>query len=457
MENLDHMSGYGGRAIEVLESIGAKVGDRLRVEKAGRFYEGVLMPRSESGDPNHLVLKLRSGYNLGVRVSRGVRVSKIGEGKLPGLGLPPLEVKHDQNLPDVTIVGTGGTIASRVDYRTGAVYPTFTPQEIYATVPELSALANIRVVEACNVFSEHMTPQLWVKIGETIAKEINGGASGVVVAHGTDTMGYTAAALSFMLRGLFRPVVLVGSQRSSDRPSSDAALNLISAVTVAGRSDIAEVCVVMHGSMEDDFCLIHRGTRVRKCHTSRRDTFQSINDIPVGMVRGRELKFFRDDYNRAGPEGKVKIEGKFEPRVALLKVTPGMPSSVIDGTLAAGDRGIVLEGTGLGHAPETLFEGIKHAVAKGVPVVMTSQCLWGRVDMKVYSTGRDLLQLGVIPGEDMLPEVAWVKLMWLLGQTKDPKEISELMQRNLAGEITQGTRPDMFLKLMCSWETQQAV
>ena len=440
------MSGYRGKVQQLLKAASAEVGDRVKVESAGRTYEGVLMPRTELGDPNHLVLKLQSGYNVGIKAGKGAKIALLERGKPPKLGIPVIEIKHDPQKPNVTIVGTGGTIASRVDYRTGAVYPAFTPEEIYSAVPELAEIANVRVVEACNVFSEHMTPELWVKIGGAIAKEINGGASGVVVAHGTDTMGYTAAALSFMLKGLFRPVVLVGSQRSSDRPSSDAALNLISAVTVAGKSDIAEVCVVMHGSAEDDFCLIHRGTRVRKCHTSRRDTFQTINDIPIGMVRGRELKLFRDDYNRASPKGRVRVEGKFEPRVALLKVTPGMPSSVIDDMLRAKDRGIVLEGTGLGHVPESLFNGIKRAVKRGVPVVMTSQCLWGRVDMKVYSTGRDLLQLGVIPGEDMLPEVAWVKLMWVLGQTRVPQKVSKLMRQNLAGEITPRTRPDVFLK-----------
>lgn len=440
------MSGYRGRVQKLLNVASVKVGDKVKVESAGRTYEGVLMPRTELGDPNHLVLKLRSGYNVGIKIGSGIRIKLLERGKPPKLGIPGLELAPDPSKPNVTIIGTGGTIASRVDYRTGAVFPAFTPEEIYSTVPELAEIANIKVVEACNVFSEHMTPELWTKIGRAIAREINGGASGVVVAHGTDTMGYTAAALSFMLKGLFRPVVLVGSQRSSDRPSSDAALNLISAVTVAGRSDIAEVCVVMHGSTEDDFCLIHRGTKVRKCHTSRRDTFQTINDIPIGMVKARELKFFRDDYNHASPKGRVTVDGKFEPKVALLKVTPGMPSSIIDGMLRVGDKGIVLEGTGLGHVPQSLFAGIKRATAKKVPLVMTSQCLWGRVDMKVYSTGRDLLQLGVIPGEDMLPEVAWVKLMWTLAHTKDPKKVSRIMQNNLASEIAQRTRPDVFLK-----------
>jgi len=217
-------------------------------------------------------------------------------------------------------------------------------------------------------------------------------------------------------------------------------------VSVAAKSDVAEVTVVMHGSTEDDFCLIHRGTKVRKCHTSRRDAFQSVNDIPVGMVRGREIELFRDDYNRASPGGRVRLQGRFEKDVALVKVTPGLPSSVIKGIVTSGDKGLVIEGTGLGHVPESLFKGIGAATKKGLPVVMTSQCLWGRVDMNVYATGRDLLKLGVVPGEDMLPEVAWVKLMWALGKTKDPKKATKLMLENLAGEITPRTRPDVFLK-----------
>jgi len=439
------MSGYRGRAIKVLKSISAKVGDRLRIEKAGQIYEGILMPRTELGDPNHLVIKLSSGYNVGVRLAKDVRVSKVAEGRIPKIGPPPLELVPDPKKPNVTVLGTGGTIASRVDYRTGAVYPAFTAEELYAAVPELAELANVKTVAVCNVFSENMRLELWVKTARAVARELNKGASGVVIAHGTDTMGYTAAALSFMLKGLFRPVVLVGSQRSSDRPSSDAALNLLGAVAVASKLDIAEVCVVMHGSTEDDFCLIHRGTKVRKCHTSRRDTFQTVNDYPIGMVKGDEITAF-GGYNRASPTGKVRVDAKLEPRVALVKVFPGMQSKAIDALLNAGYKGIVLEGTGLGHTPESLFSGIQRTIKRGVPVVMTSQCVWGRVDMKVYSTGRDLLQLGVIPGEDMLPEVAWIKLMWVLGHTRDLQEVSKLMRTNLAGEISSSTRPDVFLK-----------
>jgi len=437
------VSGYKGKALKVLKAVRAKVGDRLRVEKLSQVHEGILMPRTELGDQNHLVIKLDSGYNLGVRLTRDAKVRKVAVGKAPRMGLPPIAFKPDPSKPSVSILGTGGTIASRVDYRTGAVYPAFSAEELYSAVPELADLANIKTSAVCSVFSENMSPQLWVKIARAVAREMNGGARGVVIAHGTDTMGYTAAALSFAFRGVFRPVVLVGSQRSSDRPSSDAALNLLSAVAVASKSDIAEVCVVMHGSTEDDFCLVHRGTKVRKCHTSRRDTFQTINDLPMCVVKDGEI-IPLSDYNKAKQEGKVVVDAKFEPRVALVKVSPGIQPKTIDSVLRAGYRGIVLEGTGLGHTPEVLFSSIKRAIKRGVPVVMTSQCIWGRVDMKVYSTGRDLLQLGVIPGEDMLPEVAYVKLMWVLGHTQDMREVSKLMLTNVAGEILSRTRPDAF-------------
>jgi glutamyl-tRNA(Gln) amidotransferase subunit D len=439
------MFGYRGKVLRLLKSLQAEVGDRLRIESRGRVYEGILMPRSELGDPDHVVIKLDSGYNLGIRVAGKVKITKVGRGKVPRLGLPPIEIKRDPNKPDVTIVGTGGTIASRVDYRTGAVFPSFTPQEIYSAVPELADIANIKVKEACNVLSENMTPRLWIKTGRAVANEINDGAKGVVVAHGTDTMGYTAAALSFMLRGLFRPVVLVGSQRSSDRPSSDAAMNLISSVVVAGRSDIAEVCVVMHGSMNDDFCLIHRGTKVRKCHTSRRDAFQTINDLPLGMVRGGNITLLREDYRRATNEGKVEVDDKFEEKVAIVKVFPNMSGEIIEALLDMNYKGIVLEGTGLGHTPKSLFASIKKAIGQGVPVVMTSQCIWGRINMNVYSTGRDLLRIGVIPGEDLLPEVAYVKLMWLLPKTSDLDELRKLMLTDYAGEITGRTKLKAFM------------
>jgi glutamyl-tRNA(Gln) amidotransferase subunit D len=430
------MPSYRGVAAKLLESARADVGDKIRVELKRGVFEGILMPRPELADDKHLVLKLSSGYNIGIHVKSVRSVQVLEKGRPPEIS-PPSPPQPSPSLPRVAILGTGGTIASRVDYRTGAVYPAFTAGELYSIVPELAGIANIEVAEVCRVFSEHMTPKLWVKIGKEVARAINRGARGVVVAHGTDTMAYTAAALSFMLKGLFRPVALVGSQRSSDRPSSDAALNLISAVTFAARSDVAEVVVVMHGSMSDDICLVHRGTKVRKCHTSRRDAFVSVNRPPLAVIKDGEVELLERNYRRAGEKGRVRVDGKFEPRVVLIKATPGYSSDILEAAVDLGYRGIVIEGTGLGHAPETMFAGIKRAIERDIPVVMTSQCIWGRINMRVYSTGRDLLSLGVIPGEDMLPETALVKLMYVLGRTRKMEKVRELMLKNLAGEISE--------------------
>jgi glutamyl-tRNA(Gln) amidotransferase subunit D len=333
-------------------------------------------------------------------------------------------------LPDVTIIGTGGTIASKIDYKTGAVHPSFTTSELTNAIPELSKIANIKTKLLFNILSENMTPEHWKDIAKAVAEELNQGASGVVVAHGTDTLGYTSAALSFMLQNLEKPVVLVGSQRSSDRPSSDSSLNLVSAVKVA-TSDIGEVVALMHGSSSDDFCSIHKGTKVRKLHSSRRDAFKSVNAKPIGTVQ--DVINFDEDYRKRG-KGKVEVNDKLEEKVALVKIYPGIKSEVLDYYID-NYNGIVLEGTGLGHVPEDLLKSIEKAEKKKVPIVMTTQTLYGRIDMKVYSTGRELISRGVISGEDMLPETAYVKLMHVLGSTSDLEEIKEKMQTNIAGEI----------------------
>lgn len=420
---------YRGKAREVLKGI--EVGDRIKVKKGDRIFEGLLMPRSELGDENHIVIKLDSGYNVGINVNR-IKIKRIER------ATPPKKTKERavkfKDLPDVTIIGTGGTIASKIDYKTGAVHPSFTTSELTNAIPELNELANIKTRLLFNILSENMTPEYWKDIAREVATELNSGANGVVVAHGTDTMAYTSAALSFMLKNLKKPVVLVGSQRSSDRPSSDSSLNFVSAVKVAS-SDIGEVVVVMHGSSSDDYCLIHRGTKVRKMHSSRRDAFKSVNAAPIGRVK--DVVIIDRDYRERG-SGKVKVDDKLDENVALVKIYPGIKSEVLDYYV---DRynGIVLEGTGLGHVPENLLPSIKRAKENGKPVVMTTQTIYGRVDMKVYSTGRELLSRGVISGQDMLPEVAYVKLMHVLGSTKELDEVKRMVQTNIAGEIEERT------------------
>lgn len=403
-------------------------GDEVEVTRGGKTYRGVLMPRSELADDDHIVIKMATGYNVGVK-KEGATINVISEKK----EVEPVErtVKKKGN-PKVTILGTGGTIASKIDYKTGAVHPSFSTEDLVSAVPELLDIADLDTKVLFNILSENMTPTHWVAMAEECAAILNTDTAGVVVAHGTDTMGYSAAALSFMLDNITKPVVFVGSQRSSDRPSSDSSQNLIAAVKIA-TSDLAGVVAVMHGSSSDSACLIHHGTRVRKMHTSRRDAFKSINAEPIGSV-GDEVVFTGDHDTRS--DGVVQVNPKIKKRVAFIKIHPGINDKLFE-SLLDNYKGIVIEGTGLGHVPEDLLPGIGEAQNREIPVVMTSQTLGGRIDMKVYSTGRELIKRGVISGEDMLPETAFVKLMHVLGQTEDYNEVRRLMGTNLRGEMSE--------------------
>jgi glutamyl-tRNA(Gln) amidotransferase subunit D len=347
--------------------------------------------------------------------------------------------------PKISVINVGGTIASSVDYETGAVTPQSSVEQIYKTVPEVEEMADLSGTTVCNIQSENIKPHHWNQIGNTIEQELNSGAEGAIIPHGTDVMGHTAAALSFMFQNLSKPIILVGAQRSPDRPSSDIHQNLTSAVAAA-MSNMAEVGVVMHATTSDDFCWLHPGTKVRKCHTSRRDAFQSINSYPLARIQNKEVEFLDPDSKEDRTDEPVKCDDGFENKVALLKLSPNISSDRVHHLVDNGYNGIVLEGTGLGHAPEQLDEGIERAIENNIPVVMTSQCLWGRTSMRVYSRGRNLLELGVFPVEDMLPETAYIKLMWVLDKTQDPEEVKNLMQENLAGEINPRSQPDTYLK-----------
>ncbi|MDI6847618.1 MAG: Glu-tRNA(Gln) amidotransferase subunit GatD, partial [Candidatus Bathyarchaeia archaeon] len=260
--------------------------------------------------------------------------------------------------------------------------------------------------------------------------------------HGTDTMGYTAAALSFALQDLPVPVILVGSQRSADRPSSDAATNLIGAVTVAAKAPFSEVALAMHETPSDTSITLHKGTKVRKCHTSRRDTFKSVNAQLIARIENHEITMLIEDYRKRDPSRKLVLKPEFDEKVALIKSYPGMNPTLIDWYVKKTYRGIVLEGTGLGHVGRYCFEAIRSAVKHDIVVAMTSQCIWGRVNMNVYDQGRDLLALGVIPLEDMLSETAVVKLMWIFGQTRDMEEAKKLLKTNIVGEFSPRTLPE---------------
>lgn len=407
------------------------LGDRIAVTKDGVRREGVLMP-SVSG---HVVIKMDSGYNAGFDTERST-VELVKKGTALKVSPPP-PLKHREGLPKVSILSTGGTIASKVDYRTGAVTSQFSAEDIISSIPELEEIANYEGKVIYNILSENMKAEYWQELAGAVGTEIEKGADGVIVTHGTDTMTYTAAALSFMVKTPV-PIVVVGSQRSSDRPSSDAAMNAICAATVA-TSDIAEVSVLMHGSTSDDFCLVHRGTRVRKLHTSRRDAFRSINQHPIAKVDylSRNIEIL-GDYRKRG-EVELEVKNKLEPKCALIKYFPGAKSEIFEHYINSGYKGIVLEGTGLGHVASDWVETIGSATDAGIPVVITSQCIRGRICDRVYDTGRDMLAAGGIEGGDALAEVSLVKLMWALANTSSVEEAIALMKVPLAGEISSST------------------
>ena len=433
---MGELSGYSGRVLEALRAAGASVGDRIRVVKDGRALEGILMPRPVLGDPDCIVLKLDSGYNIGIRFEEGTVIEVVGKGPAPAFRKPEVPAARP-GLPEVALISTGGTIASRVEYRTGAVRPALEADDLYALFPELEEIAVVRAEVLYALLSEDMRPENWTGMTEKAAHYIKSGVEGVVIAHGTDTMAYSAAALAFALRNLPVPVVFVGSQRSSDRPSSDAALNLLGAFIAASKGPFAEVVVAMHEDMSDKAIAIHRGTRVRKCHTSRRDAFRSVNAPQLARVVNGQVQMLTDDYVRRDEGRELEVLPKFEEKVALVKFHPGFNPGLIDWLVESGYKGVVIEGTGLGHMGYYCLEAVRRAVREGLVVCMTSQCIWGRVNMSVYERGRDLLLAGVVPLADMLPEVALVKLMWVLGSlTDDPEEAKKLMLKPFAGEIS---------------------
>jgi glutamyl-tRNA(Gln) amidotransferase subunit D len=433
--NLDG-SGYSGLVLEKLSAAGIKIGDKITIRHDDKEYSGILMPRAQIGsDPDHIVVKLATGYNFGIRLTGQSKIQLTTRSRAGKRQISKEIPEQSKGLPAVSILSTGGTIASKVDYRTGAVNPALTAQDLYDTVPELKDYANVTAKVLMSMFSEDIRPSDWTKIARAVATEIKQGTDGVIIAHGTDTLGFTSAALSFALQHLPVPVVLVGSQRSSDRPSSDAAMNLILATDFVGRVDAAEVMLVMHGETDDSFAYAHRGTRVRKSHTSRRDAFQSINTYPLFKIDSSSITEMNPPLLRRDPNRTLRLKPKFEEKVAIVRTYPGFGHDVLDHLVDHQYRGIVIEGTGLGHAPKSLQASVAHAVDAGIVVAMTSQCISGRVDMDVYRTGVELQELGTVACEDMLTETAFVKLSWLLANMKDTDKVKTALSQPYVGEI----------------------
>jgi glutamyl-tRNA(Gln) amidotransferase subunit D len=446
MAENDLYKGYRGEALSTLKNFDAMVWSDVEIKTSKGSYKGIILPRSETADSHHIVIKLKVGYNIGIAAKNVESISIFGR-KEAHYKIPEKAFPFDPKKPNVKLLGTGGTIASRLDYRTGAVIPAFSPGELYGSVPELADICNLDTEKLYGVFSENMGPEQWKGTAEAIGREIQKGVHGIVIGHGTDTMHHTAAILSFMVQNSPVPIVMVGSQRSSDRPSSDAALNLMHSVKTAAESDIAEVMVCMFGPTSDVYGLLHRGTRVRKMHSSYRSTFRTIGDIPIAMVSREKITPLRQDYKRRRNDHNVLINTAFEEMVSIVYYYPNMKPDIIDSLIDNNYKGIVIAGTGLGHVNKPLYPALKRAKEKNIAVYMTVQTLWGYVQMYVYDTGRDMMELGVIPTANMLPEVAYVKLGWALGQTNDLEKVKKIMLTPIAGEITERETSNGYLIL----------
>ena len=423
--------GYEGNSLKFLKANQISVGDSVKI-LADITYSGIIMPRYEHSDDKHIVLKLKSGYNIGLEIAKIEKIEKNQSTKK--IIEKDEKIEKVVGLPKILLLSTGGTIASKIDYRTGAVTPVLTAEELNSSVPELAKIANIDAQVLFSEYSENIMPEHWLQIAEKINEYSKSDYTGIIIAHGTDTMHYTSSFLSFALAGFPIPIVLVGSQRSSDRASSDAALNLISATKFITESKTKGVYIVMHQDENDGTIACHLGTRVRKNHTSKRGAFQTIGDVPAFIIAENQIqRNITEDFFKVN-EFQPKIY--LDTKVALVKYHPGYDPRLLDKIIEMGFRGIIFEGTGLGHVGKTMYQSVKKANEKGIFLGMTSQCIDGRVRMTVYESGRDLLDLGIVPLENMIPEVALVKAMWALGNSQNRDEVKKIMLENIASELS---------------------
>lgn len=435
---------YSGNAKSLILKCAAKIGDRVLLTCGSESYEGLLMPRIESGDTSCVVIKLDSGYNVGMD-SKGADM-KVVKKSAEKQKMPPQSGMIDGPLAShISLLSTGGTISSKIEYKTGAVSPALSASDLANANPRLVQAAPINVKSLMSIFSEDMMPSLWEKIAHGVADEFSDGSLGVVVAHGTDTMGYTAAALSYALQNLPGPVILTGSQRSSDRGSSDAGQNLLCS-SFASRADFAHVALCMHEATSDTFNSLHIGTRVRKSHTSTRAAFKSVGISALARVNAEsgQVQMLWKEYARRS-SSKPKISAKFSSNVHLAWMYPGISPKTVEKWSEY--DGVVIAGTGLGHislsggdanSPHSLLKPISELVGSGVVVAMAPQTMGGRVHLQTYSTGRLLANAGVIGhGADWLLETAFVKMCWALGQSKDAKKVAEIMMKPTAYDITE--------------------
>ena len=430
----------------------AQEGDFISIRKGDFVKEGILVP---SHDEKKIVIKLESGYNMVFKKTNDTKIDVIKKGSVKK-ETAKKQVKQPKCTKNISILHCGGTVASKVDYKTGGVTAQFDPSELLSLFPEIGKMANISSRLVRQMMSENMRFGHYNIIAKAVNEEIKKGADGIIVTQGTDTLHYSTAALAFILENLPIPVIFLGSQRSSDRGSSDAAINLISAVTFICQSDFSEVALCMHKNSEDEKCSILPACKTRKMHTSRRDAFRTINTKPWAEViyKEKKINFFKTDYKKTGKERKLELKLFNEKiKIALIKTHTHMFAEQF--SCYKDYDGIVIEGTGLGQIPNTIVDDLTKEsgkiikavkdIAKNKIVILTSQCIYGRVDMNVYTEGRVNLEAGLLGNYcDMTPETAFIKLAWLLSNYAK-EEAKQLIAKNLRGEISERTEEGSFL------------
>src|SRR3989338_8425027 len=323
-----------------------QTGDIVKVVTKDKTYEGILMP---SITEDAIVIKLSNGYNFGIKSSEAAKITVVK--KHTSIVKKQQHEKPETGKPIVSILHTGGTIASKVSYETGGVVAQFTPEELIAQFPELEKHVSLHSRLVANMMSENMRFAHYNILAKEIIAEWKHGAKGIIITHGTDTLHYTAAALAFILQEFPIPILLVGAQRSSDRGSSDAAQNLLAAVQFITKTNYAVIGTCMHKNVNDGICTILPATRVRKMHTSRRDAFQPVESSPFAdVIIDGEIKIY-------GKLLETKKEWKHESKYFNEKIKVGilaMHTNMYESEFLAykGFDGLLLLGTGLGHRSE---------------------------------------------------------------------------------------------------------
>ena len=418
-------------------------------------HEGLALP---AAGPKLITLKLANGYNVSYPESYVESVEILDEVEISEEEAPT-PIEQDGNLPLVHLIHTGGTIASKVDYATGAVTARFEPDELLQSVPELRSVARLRVVKLGNMFSDDIRPRHWNRMLKATEEAFAEGAVGVVITHGTDTLHLSAAAMGYGWAGNGgRPpgrIVLTGSQRSPDRGSSDAAENLVAAVHWAahgpeptGYRDAS--VVVMHSESSDGQCAVLPGIACRKYHSSRRDAFKAINQGPLAWINndgtGPSIEMAEHEPADARVEAISPMMFNEDTRIAQFIADPHLDPNLVMLAIKDGFDAIVLHGTGLGHLPISdpqddspentkLRLMLEDHCSNGGVVVVVAQTIHGPMNLNVYAKGREQQDMGVIGHGSLCPPgSALVKLHHLLSRGGGQETVASNWTEDLCGE-----------------------